>query len=314
MLVLHLRKIKPPLFLFYFTLTFKAALRGSRGKELDDDFSTRCKGYAKMCHQLVKQNRKPIGTNTASGLTFHGNDGEKIEDEDDSEADLEDDELPLPKENQPESLTKINTAVLVTSALSRFFKLAKASKEKEESWKESEEESEEESEDESEDEPEEESEEDSNESRQDESNPKRLSNHYLSFESGLGMKDVEYAERVVNRDTVPEQEHEVPAQEPKFEGRLILPITDEANATRYSSAVCPWNAKLLRALGVKPSSCNVTSLSEDREILCKKAMGYLLELTEDCQTKYELEFEGVLVEEMNTIFISLKKLIDAALQ
>ena len=128
--------------------------------------------------------------------------------------------------------------------MSRFFKLAKNSKEKEESWEESEDESEEESKDESEDE----SEEDSNESRQDESNPKRVSNHHLNFESGLGMKDIEYTERVVNRDTIPEQEHEVPAREPKFEGRLT-PIIDKDSATRYSSAVCPWNVKLLKALG-----------------------------------------------------------------
>ena len=106
----------------------------------------------------------------------------------------------------------------------------------------------------------------------------------------------------------------IPAREPMFEEMNLIPIVDEHSAARYSSEVCPWNVKLLIALGVKPSSCNVTSLSEDREILCKKAMGYLLELTEDCQTKYELEFEGVLVEEMNTIFISLKKLIDATLQ
>jgi len=99
-------------------------------------------------------------------------------------------------------------------------------------------------------------------------------------------------------------------RKPKFEGRLI-PIPDDNNATRYSSAVYPWNAKMLRALGVQP--CNYDSIaspSVDRKHLCNKALEHLLTQTEECRSKYASVFEELLIEESNSKFVTMKLLLD----
>ena len=102
-------------------------------------------------------------------------------------------------------------------------------------------------------------------------------------------------------------------QQVKFEGKLIS-IPDEHSATRYSTSVCPWNVKMLNALGeIGVKSLNDKSCAfspKDKKLVCNRALEYLLKQTEECRAKYALEFEGLLAEELNPRFMTLKSLVD----
>ena len=114
---------------------------------------------------------------------------------------------------------------------------------------------------------------------------------------------------VCNVLTIPKPE--VAAKKPKFEASLISILTNEHNSSRYSSAICPSNAKMLRALGVKRNLMPLPS--DSRKILCKRALDYLLEQAEDCRAKYALYFEGLLIGELNSNFMTLKLSLDSEL-
>merc|ERR1712238_109762 len=109
------------------------------------------------------------------------------------------------------------------------------------------------------------------------------------------------------------QKQKVTARKPEFERGLIT-ITDEQITTRYSDAIYSWNVKMLTALGVEISNCDSAAFATgDKALLCNRALEHLLKQTEDCQTKYLLELEGLLVEESNYNFVILKTLVDNAL-
>ena len=99
---------------------------------------------------------------------------------------------------------------------------------------------------------------------------------------------------------------EVSARKPEFEERLIPTASNNA-VTRFGDTVYPWNVKMLTALGVKPFNYNsVTIPSRDRKVLCNGALESLLKETEECRVKYALEFEKLLLSDMDTRFIPIK--------
>ena len=141
----------------------------------------------------------------------------------------------------------------------------------------------------------------------------RLAKAKRAPQEQVGIEDDDHREDLATEDAITLQEQEVIARKPTFEERLIL-VTDESTTTRYSSAVYPWNAKMLTALGVDPYDCVSTSFSsEDTAVLCDKALEYLLKQTEDCRDKYALECEELLVEELDSHFTTMKSLFDSEL-
>jgi len=127
-------------------------------------------------------------------------------------------------------------------------------------------------------------------------------------------KDGDVSENVAAEDMIPSRIHDRIAQKPKFDGRLI-PIPDDHNAARYREAVYPWHVKMLTALGVKPSNFDLIACPlADRKILCNRALESLLKQTNDCQTKYALEFDRLLVEKVNSKFMAMHSLLDNELQ
>ena len=68
---------------------------------------------------------------------------------------------------------------------------------------------------------------------------------------------------------------------------------------------------MLAVLGVEPASFDsIASSLEDRNLLCDTALDHLLDRTKDLQAKYELEFEGLLVDELNPKFTTTKSLLE----
>ena len=110
---------------------------------------------------------------------------------------------------------------------------------------------------------------------------------------------------------LPAQKKEVTAKKPRFEASLI-PITDGHNATRYSDAVYSRERKTLAALGVELTdhdSISASPSSEDTNILCDRALEYLLKQAEDCRAEYALEFEGLVAEKLNSKLMTIKSLL-----
>ena len=271
------------LLLYECVLLLKAALI----EGCDEEFSSKCEGFAIWCYdQLKKQHCKPPTLTTINHSALDES-ADKTDDEECSESD----------ESSTSDLGAESAGgfSILRNLSRRFSKNVQEEKE--------------------------DSEEDEDEMEQDEANPSHALNNRAKSVRFSTIKDSTSADTSIpttSQDYCDQEkaptEDTIPAREPTFEERLV-PIADEHSATRYRQAVeCPWMIKLLRALGVKPSSDPVALPSDDVKFICKKALEYLLALTADCQTKYELEFEGVLVEEMNTNFISLKKLINDALQ
>ena len=282
----------------------KAALIGCSGEELDDEskaastgadevlgdeFSIKCESYAIACYLHLKNDHRKIkATTITNDLTFDGSGTTSSAQENGDEEDFEEDF----NDGEPEGLGGI------MKALSRFINVRRASQKGEE-----------------------ESEKDKDGFWQDEPNSKLLcdpddtrlgsNSKDTSAQSAQGTEDNNDPEKAATGDPV--QKEEVTAREPMFDERLI-PIINERSATRYSRAVYPWNAKMRRALGFKPSNCNPVAFpSEDRTVLCKNALEYLLRQTEDCQAKYALDFEESLIEESNSKFVTMKSLLDNAL-
>ena len=124
------------------------------------------------------------------------------------------------------------------------------------------------------------------------------------------LEHVAHTENVADEGMLLAQKQKVPARKPKFEGKLI-PILNDYDAIRYSSAVYSWATKMLAVLGVEPASCDsIASSLEDRNLLCDTALDHLLDRTKDLQAKYELEFEGLLVDELNPKFTTTKSLLE----
>jgi len=126
----------------------------------------------------------------------------------------------------------------------------------------------------------------------------------------LSMEEDDHLEKVSTAGTPPAQTRRAIARKPEFEGGLI-PVTNDHSTTRYSDVVYPWNVKMLTALGVKSSTCDSIAFSSgDRKVLCNKALEYLLKQTEDCRAKFSSELEGLLVEELNVKFMTMKSLLE----
>lgn len=124
------------------------------------------------------------------------------------------------------------------------------------------------------------------------------------------LEHVAHTKNVADESMILAQKQKVPARKPKFEGKLI-PILNDYDAIRYSSAVYSWTAKMLAVVGVEPARCDsIVSSIEDRNLLCDTALDHLLDKTKDIQAKYDLEFEGLLVEELNSKFTTTKLLLD----
>ena len=124
-------------------------------------------------------------------------------------------------------------------------------------------------------------------------------------------KDDDLSEKMSVGGLIPSKIHNVIAKKPKFDGRLI-PMSDDHNATRYSTAVFPWHVKMCTALGVEGDSV-VTSFKK-RKMLCDRALEHFLQRNKDCQAKYALEFERLLIKKMNSRFMTMHSLLDNWLQ
>ena len=138
--------------------------------------------------------------------------------------------------------------------------------------------------------------------------------------ASLGRGFMERLSDFVKATTVPQNKEDtdgksdsvkqVTAREPEFDTGFI-PITGEHSSARYSHHVYPWNAKMLIALGVKPSKCaSMSPPLKDKKMLCSAAREYLLERTEECRAKFALEIEKLLIEEINLKFLTIKSLLD----
>lgn len=300
----------------------EAALIGCGGEELDDDFSIKMTGYAKTCHQLTNQHFKPIATTTANSLTLNGLDGDETApsaqrnfkgDGYEGFADVfqinasgDEKSTPSDGEHKVASPGGFSGVFSIMKSVSRFSMAARTPKKEEK-----------------------ESEEDENDLSHNVPNPNRpfqsiwravddstcmdsnSTNTNNSIEAVV--EDDNHLEEVATEDNIPLQKQEVTALKPKFEGRLI-PMVDERNATRYSSVVYPWSAKMLTALGVEPSNYDSIKLpSEHKNILCNTALEHLLNQTEDCRAKYALEFEELLAEQLNCKFMTMNSLLDSEL-
>lgn len=135
----------------------------------------------------------------------------------------------------------------------------------------------------------------------------------VNDEIEAGKENADDPKEVASKDSIPTQWQEANAREPIYLETLIN-MTDEHNTARCRDAICPWNIRMLTALGVQHSNGgSVAFSSKDGNILCKKALKYLLKQTEDCQAKYTLEFEDFLLGELDSNFINMKSLLDKKL-
>jgi len=95
------------------------------------------------------------------------------------------------------------------------------------------------------------------------------------------------------------------AKAPRFKASLI-PIGDGHNATRYTDAVFSPRRKLSAALGVEltdhDSFIISPSFSEDTKGICE----YLQKQAKGYRAEHALEFEGLVVEKLNSKFESMK--------
>ena len=124
-------------------------------------------------------------------------------------------------------------------------------------------------------------------------------------------KTVDHPDKAVPKDRIPVQKRGSTAREPRFERRLV-PITAVFNAVEHSDALYPWSLKMAVALGVEHANWDASALTSQE--LCGRALDYLLEKTSDFQVKYVLEFEGLLVKQINSRFETVVSLLDNVLQ
>jgi len=127
------------------------------------------------------------------------------------------------------------------------------------------------------------------------------------------LEAVERSEKADTTDTIPAQKSGVTAQKPRFERRLIPVVTAVFSATGQSDAVYPRNTKMAVALGVEPFDRELSAPTlEGTSTLCNSALKYLLKQTSELRAKYALEFEGLLVKQMNSRFKTVKSLLRTA--
>merc|ERR1712085_82436 len=281
----------------------EAASIGCSGEDLHGDFIIKCKGYAEMCHlQLTDQICKPTAIITTNDPTVDG--------VGDNETPASEDEiLTLSEEHKVASTGEFKGGSYIMKGISRFIMAARAPQNEEEDTTE-----------------------DKDDWRHNESNsscPSESASHVTNDSTCMNSNNTDAKdniragiEEMASEETIPvhldyalaggEGKQSVTARKPKFEGRLI-PISDEHAATRYSSVVYPWSAKMLTALGVEPSNCDSIVFPSEgkKKILCNRALEYLLKQTEDSRAKYALEFEGLLVEQLNYKFMTMKSLLDS---
>merc|ERR1711862_607196 len=104
------------------------------------------------------------------------------------------------------------------------------------------------------------------------------------------------------------KKQDVTAQKPRFEGRLI-PITAVLNATGHNDSIYPWKLKMIVALGMDNSDCDLSALpSNDSKSLCSRALEHLLKQSSEFRAKHALEFEELLVKSLNFKFDTIKSL------
>ena len=126
-------------------------------------------------------------------------------------------------------------------------------------------------------------------------------------------KHIHFPEGMANKDAMSRHKQDVMARIPRFERRLI-PMTAVFDVTKDNGAICPRNMKMAVALGVDNSDCNLSELiSEDKNILCDKALECLLKHTSAFRAKYASEFEKLLVKQMSLRFDAMQSLLEDAL-
>ena len=274
------------------------------GEAFFDEWGDKCEGYAIWCYDhLKKQHCKPPTLTTINHSALDESDelssAKNSEVVDDLDEKSEDDKSTLPEKDTEGSGGGFG--LFATRALSRFIKDASASRkeeqqtEKDNNWLS--------------DESTPHNADDStslDSSNSDENTSSVYSNSLDTNSIKAGIEDDDLPE-MASEDTISVQKQEIVAQHPMFDERMVR-ITDEHSSTRYSSAVVSWKAKMLTALGT-PSS-QLTCTSENSKVLCKIALEHLLEQTEDVRAEYALEFEGLLVDELDSNFMTMNSLLD----
>mmetsp|Transcript_37293 Transcript_37293/g.79513 ORF Transcript_37293/g.79513 Transcript_37293/m.79513 type:complete len:529 (-) Transcript_37293:250-1836(-) len=93
-------------------------------------------------------------------------------------------------------------------------------------------------------------------------------------------------------------------------GAILLPLTEYHFAHQHRDAVYSRKRIILVALGVKPADCDsIETSSEETKVLCDRALEYLLKQTEGSRTAYAADFDGLVVEKLNSKFVTMKSLL-----